>query len=203
MFMGPLEEMKPWSTKGVEGVYRFLNRVWRLYITEEDGVNPSFTDETQSQELLRTFHQTVKKVTEDIPALRFNTAISQMMIFINEAYKQESLPKNIMEQFIVLLAPFAPHIAEELWSRFGHTESLFVSAHWVAHDEALTIADEVEVVAQVNGKVRAKFRAPLNTVETDLRILAMNEPNVKVHLEGKQIVKEIIVKNKLVNIVVK
>lgn len=203
MFMGPLEEMKPWSTKGVEGVYRFLNRVWRLYITDEDGVNPAFTDAPPSQELLRTFHQTVKKVTEDIPALRFNTAISQMMIFINEAYKQESLPKEMMEQFIVLLAPFAPHIAEELWNRFGHDGSLFVSARWVTHDEALTIADEAEVVAQVNGKVRAKFRAPLNTGESDLRILALNEPNVKVHLEGKQIVKEIIVKNKLVNFVVK
>jgi leucyl-tRNA synthetase len=203
MFMGPLEEMKPWSTKGVEGVFRFLNRVWRLYVTEEDTLNPAFTDAPPTQEFLRTFHQTVKKVSEDIPALRFNTAIAQMMIFINEAYKLERMPKALMEQFIIVLAPFAPHIAEELWNRFGKAESIFVSAQWVSHDESMTIADDVEIVAQVNGKVRAKFRAPLNTDEAALKSLAVQEPNMKVHLEGKQIIKEIIVKNKLVNIVVR
>ncbi len=203
MFMGPLEEMKPWSTKGVEGVFRFLNRVWRLYVTDEDTLNPVFTNAQPTQEFLRTFHQTVKKVTEDIPALRFNTAIAQMMIFINEAYKLEQVPKALMEQFIIVLAPFAPHIAEELWNRFGKPESIFVSAQWVSFDESMTIADDVEIVAQVNGKVRAKFRAPLNTDEATLKTLAVQEPNMKVHLEGKQVVKEIIVKNKLVNIVVR
>lgn len=203
MFMGPLEEMKPWSTKGVEGVFRFLNRVWRLYVADDDTINPMIGDVQPSQDFLRLFHQTVKKVTEDIPALRFNTAIAQMMIFINEAYKQERLPKQIMEQFIILLGPFAPHIAEELWNRFGHHESLFVTASWVPFDETLTVAESVEIVAQVNGKVRAKFSAQLNTPESELKALAIAEPNMKVHLEGKQIVKEIIVKNKLVNIVVK
>ncbi|MHB1051280.1 MAG: leucine--tRNA ligase [Bacteroidota bacterium] len=203
MFMGPLEEMKPWSTKGVEGVFRFLNRVWRLYVTDDNALHPALTDEPPTQEFLRTFHQTVKKVTEDISALRFNTAIAQMMIFINEAYKLEQMPKALMEQFIIVLAPFAPHIAEELWSRFGKTKSIFTSAQWVPYDESLTIADAVEIVAQVNGKVRAKFRAPLNTDEAALKALAMLEPNMKVHLEGKQVVKEIIVKNKLVNIVVR
>lgn len=203
MFMGPLEEMKPWSTKGVEGVFRFLNRVWRLYITDSDTLNPAIHDTPPSPEFLRTFHQTVKKVTDDIPALRFNTAIAQMMIFVNEAYKLERLPKPLMKQFIIVLAPFAPHIAEELWSRFGEKDSIFVSAQWVTFDESLTVADAVEIVAQVNGKVRAKFRAPLNTDEATLRAMAVSENNMKVHLEGKQVVKEIIVKNKLVNIVVR
>jgi leucyl-tRNA synthetase len=195
--------MKPWSTKGVEGVFRFLNRVWRLYVTDDENINPAIGESQPAPEFLRLFHQTVKKVTEDIPALRFNTAIAQMMIFINEAYKQERLPKKLMEKFIIVLGPFAPHIAEELWSRFGHRESLFVSASWVTYDKSLTVAESVEIVAQVNGKVRAKFSAPLNTPESELKTMAIAEPNMKVHLEGKQVVKEIIVKNKLVNIVVK
>lgn len=203
MFMGPLEEMKPWSTKGVEGVFRFLNRVWRLYVTDEGALNGIITDVEPSPDFLRVFHQTVKKVTEDIPALRFNTAISQMMIFINEAYKQEQLPKKLMQDFIIVLAPFAPHIADELWSRVGNSTSLFASAHWIKYDQALTIENEVEIVVQVNGKIRAKFNVPLETNESELKSIAHNEANVKLHIEGKQIVKEIVVKNKLVNIVVK
>jgi len=203
MFMGPLEEMKPWSTKGVEGVFRFLNRVWRLYVTEDEKLNPAFSDVQPAADFLRVYHQTVKKVTEDIPALRFNTAIAQMMIFVNEANKLELLPKKLMEKFIIALSPFAPHLAEELWNRFGHTESIFKSAKWVEYDEALTVMDSVEIVAQVNGKIRAKFQAPLDTAEQKLMELALKEQNVQVHLDGRQIVKEIIVKNKLVNLVVK
>lgn len=202
MFMGPLEEMKPWSTKGVEGVYRFLNRVWRLYCTEDDRLNPAIAQCEPTKELRKVFHQTVKKVTDDIPALRFNTAIAQMMIFVNEAYKQSPLPRQMMEQFVIVLSPFAPHLAEELWQKFGHTESIFTVGQWVRYDEALTISAEVEIVAQVNGKIRAKFSAPLDTPEATLKEMAVAEANMKVHLEGKKIVKEIIVKNKLVNVVV-
>jgi leucyl-tRNA synthetase len=203
MFMGPLEEMKPWSTKGVEGVFRFLNRVWRLYVTEEGTLNPILADADPSADFLRVFHQTVKKVTDDVPALRFNTAIAQMMIFINEAYKQERLPKKLMQDFLIILAPFAPHIADELWSLMGNSGSLFSSAQWVKYDPALTVMNEAEVVVQVNGKIRAKFNAPTDMPENELKALAHAEPNVKVHVEGKQIVKEIVIKNKLVNIVVK
>lgn len=203
MFMGPLEEMKPWNTKGVEGVSRFLGRVWRLFLTEDGAVNPLLTDAVPTPEFERCYHQTVKKVTEDIPALRFNTAISQLMIFINESYKAEQLPKAIMKNFIILLSPFAPHIAEELWSKVGNTQSIFSSGTWPSFDSAKAADDEVTVVAQVNGKIRAKFTVAVDTPETTLRELAFSEPNMKVHLEGKQIVKEIIVKNKLVNIVVK
>ncbi|NUN71227.1 MAG: leucine--tRNA ligase [Bacteroidetes bacterium] len=203
MFMGPLEEMKPWSTKGVEGVFRFLNRIWRLYVTEEGTLNPLMTGSAPTPEFLRVFHQTVKKVTEDVPALRFNTAIAQMMIFVNEAYRQESLPKGLMQQFLIVLAPFAPHIADELWSIMGNSGSLFSTASWVVYDESLTQTDQAEIVVQVNGKVRAKFNAPVGLPEDELKALAHAEPNVKAHLDGKQIVKEIVVKNKLVNIVVK
>jgi leucyl-tRNA synthetase len=203
MFMGPLEEMKPWSTKGVEGVFRFLNRVWRLYVTEEDTISSTIADVEPEPDFLRLFHQTVKKITEDVPALRFNTAISQMMIFMNEAYKLEILPKKLMQDFLIVLSPFAPHITEELWHRMGNTGSIFTSAQWVKHDDALTVTDQVEVVVQVNGKIRAKFNAPTDTNETDLKTMAHAEPNVRLHLDGKQIVKEIVVKNKLVNIVVK
>ncbi|MFA6467388.1 MAG: leucine--tRNA ligase [Bacteroidota bacterium] len=203
MFMGPLEEMKPWSTKGVEGVFRFLNRVWRLYLNEEDSLNPVIVDAEPSSDFLRVFHQTVKKVTEDVPALRFNTAIAQMMIFINEAYKQERVPKKLMQEFVIVLSPFAPHIAEELWNRMGNSGSLYTSAHWPKYDEALTVMDQVEIVVQVNGKIRAKFNAPTDTEETKLKEIAHAEPNVQTHVSGKQIVKEIVVKNKLVNIVVK
>ncbi len=203
MFMGPLEEMKPWSTKGVEGVYRFLNRVWRLYVTDEDVLNMVITDVEPSADFLRVFHQTVKKVSDDIPALRFNTAISQMMIFTNEAYKQEKLSKKLMQEFLIVLAPFAPHIAEELWHRLGNSGSIFTTASWVQYDESLTVMDQAEIVVQVNGKIRAKFNAPTDTAEDVLKTMAHEEPNVKAHLDGKQIVKEIVIKNKLVNIVVK
>ncbi len=202
MFMGPLEEMKPWSTNGVEGVFRFLKRVWKLYVTEDGKLNEIITDCVPSADFLRLFHQTVKKVTDDIPALRFNTAISQMMIFINDAYKQEKLPKNVMKDFLVVLAPFAPHITEELWSQLGNSESIFTSSQWIKYDETLTVTNEVEIVVQVNGKIRAKFNTPINTNENDLKSLAHSELNVKLYVDGKKILKEIVVKNKLVNIVV-
>ncbi|MFA6540473.1 MAG: leucine--tRNA ligase [Bacteroidota bacterium] len=203
MFMGPLEEMKPWSTKGVEGVFRFLNRVWRLYVTEEGKINPMITDAKPSVEFERIFHQTVKKVTDDIPALRFNTAIAQMMIFMNEAMKQEVLSKKIMENFIIALSPFAPHIAEEIWQKIGNRTSIHESADWPAYDPAMLVNDTVEIVAQVNGKIRAKFQAAMDLSENELSSMAKSEPNMQSHISGKQIVKEIIVKNKLVNIVVR
>ncbi|MGE5313793.1 MAG: leucine--tRNA ligase [Acidobacteriota bacterium] len=203
MFMGPLEEMKPWSTKGVEGVHRFLNRIWRLLVTEEGALNPIVTDAQASPEFERLYHQTVKKVEDDVVALRFNTAISQMMIFVNEAMKQPSLPLPMMENFVILLSPFAPHIAEELWQKLGHAGSLTERAEWPAFNPAMLVSDEAMIVVQVNGKIRAKFSAPKDSDEAELKRLAYAEPNVKAHTDGRQVVKEIIVKNKLVNIVVK
>jgi len=195
--------MKPWSTQGVEGIFRFLNRVWRLFITEEGSMNPLITSSAPPEEFARLYHQTVKKIGEDIETLRFNTAISQLMIFVNEAMKLKELPRDMLEGFVVILSPFAPHQTEELWSFLGKTGSIFTTARWPEYDSAKLLADSVTVVAQVNGKIRAKFDAPLDASEELLKRMAREEPNMKTHLSGKTILKEIVVKNKLVNIVAK
>ncbi len=200
MFMGPLEEMKPWSTKGVEGVFRFLNRVWRLFITEEGAIDASIQNLEPTPDFERLYHQTVKKVGEDIEALRFNTAISQLMIFVNEAMKLEVKPRRELEKFVLLLSPFAPHIAEELWQRLGHAESLAYEP-WPSYEEEKTIESQVEVVFQINGKVRSKAQVPLNTAEHELESLARADSNIKRYLDGKKVIRTIVVKNKLVNIV--
>ncbi|MDE3056891.1 MAG: leucine--tRNA ligase [Bacteroidota bacterium] len=202
MFMGPLEEMKPWSKRGVEGVFRFLNRVWRLYVTEDGELDPAVKEMQVSSELEHVFHTTVKKVGDDIEELHFNTAISQMMILVNEVTKADIHPRQILEPFVLLLAPFAPHLAEELWSKLGHKESLAYEP-WPQYDGLKLQKKSVEVVVQVGGKLRAKMSVAIDTPEESLKELALAEPNVQAHLNGKQIVKEIIVKNKLVNFVVK
>jgi leucyl-tRNA synthetase len=142
-------------------------------------------------------------VEDDIVALRFNTALSQMMIFINEAMKQPALPLAMMKNFVILLSPFAPHIAEELWQKLGSASSVSENAAWPPVDPAILVSDEAMIVVQGNGKIRAKFTVPNNANEAEMKRLAYAEPNVKAHTDGKQIVKEIVVKNKLVNIVVK
>jgi leucyl-tRNA synthetase len=201
MFMGPLEEMKPWSTRGVEGVFRFLNRAWRLIIDEEGRVDSGINDVQPTPAFERLYHQTVKKVGEDIEALRFNTAISQLMIFVNEAMKVEARPRRFIESFVLLLAPFAPHVAEELWERFGHTESLAYEP-WPTYEESKTIEETVEVVFQVNGKVRSKVQVALGTGEQELEQMALSDTHVRRHVDGKQIARTVVVKNKLVNLVV-
>jgi leucyl-tRNA synthetase len=201
MFMGPIEEMKPWSTKGVEGVFRFLNRVWRLFVKEDGGLNPAIVNKPATPDFERLFHQTVKKVGEDIEGLRFNTAISQLMIFVNEAMKLEELPRKELEQFLLLLCPFAPHISEELWELMGHKRSLS-NEPWPAFETAKTIENEIEIVLQVNGKVRGKLLVPQGTNEQEIERLAHLDSNVQRHVEGKKMIRTIVVKNKLVNVVV-
>ncbi len=202
MFMGPLEDMKPWSTRGVEGVYRFLNRVWRLYMDDEGRLDPRLSSDTPTPDCERVYHATVRKVGEDIEGLHFNTAIAQLMIFVNEVMKSDQRPRAILEPFILLLAPFAPHIAEELWSALGHTLSLSFES-WPSYDPAKIASDTVEVVLQVNGKVRSKMLAAMDAGEQELERAALGDENVKRHLEGKQMVRVIVVKNKLVNVVVR
>lgn len=201
MFMGPLEEMKPWSTRGVEGVFRFLNRVWRLFMTEDAGVNPAIESVPPTADFERVFHQTVKKVGEDIEGLRFNTAISQLMIFVNEAMKLEKLPRKELEQFVLLLAPFAPHVAEELWSELGHQQSLAYEP-WPSYEVEKTLEDQIEIVLQVNGKVRGKLLIPQGADQANVEQLARQDANVQRHLEGKQVKRVIVVPNKIVNIVI-
>ncbi|MEO3947844.1 leucine--tRNA ligase [Gorillibacterium sp. CAU 1737] len=204
MFMGPLEATKPWSETGVEGAYRFLNRIWRLYVQEDGTLNPKLTkDEAAgSAEFKRVWHRTIKKITEDYEGLRFNTAISQLMIFVNEAYKTESLPIQAMEHFVQLLSPLAPHIAEELWERLGHTESI-TYVLWPAYDEAMTVDDEVEIVVQVNGKIADRVKIAADLSQEAMQEAAFALPKVKELTEGKSVVKVVAVKGKLVNIVVK
>lgn len=193
--------MKPWSTRGVEGVFRFLSRVWRLYVNEEGNLNENIKDVEPTKDYERLYHQTVKKVGEDIENLRFNTAISQMMIFINESMKLEVKPAMILGNFILLLSPFAPHIAEELWQKLGKTKSLAYES-WPVYDKAKCIESTVEIVLQINGKIRSKISVEMNTQDEELEKLAINDSNVRRYIDGKHIIKKVIIPNKLVNIVV-
>jgi leucyl-tRNA synthetase len=202
MFMGPLEEMKPWSTRGVEGVYRFLNRVWRLFVDEQGNANPITQINTISPEIERSYHFMLKKVGDDIEGLRFNTAISQMMIFVNDIMKLEAKPRQFLEPFVLVLAPFAPHIAEELWEKLGHKESLSHEP-WPEHDPEKLERSMIPIVLQVNGKVRGKIDAPVDLSEQELESRALSDGGVRKHLEGKTLVKAIVVRNRLVNLVVK
>ncbi|WP_195573397.1 leucine--tRNA ligase [Paenibacillus sp. 1001270B_150601_E10] len=201
MFMGPLEATKPWNTNGVEGMHRFLSRIWRLFVNEENELNPKIVDNGGTDEFIRTWHKTVKKVTEDTDALRFNTAISQLMIFINDANKQDILPRAAMESFVQMLAPYAPHIAEELWEKLGHNGSItYVS--WPTYDERLTVDAEVQIVVQVNGKIVDRVMVAPDAEEAAMQETAMNSANVQAAIAGKTVRKVITVKGRLVNIVV-
>jgi len=200
MFMGPLEASIAWSTKGLDGARRFLDRVWRLFVEENGSLNPKIVDNPETDTLERVYHQTVKKVTEDYEALRFNTAISQLMVFINEAYKAPVLPKAYMEGFVKLLSPVCPHIAEELWEKLGHNNTIAYES-WPAYDEAKLVEDEVEIVVQVNGKVRAKLHVPADASKEELEQMAMEDAKIKEQIEGKTVRKVIAVPGKLVNIV--
>lgn len=201
MFMGPLDASVAWSTNGLDGARRFLDRIWRLYATEEGTLSEKVQNSSDSS-LEKSYHQTVKKVTEDYEHLRFNTAISQMMVFINDCYKAESFPTQYAEGFVKLLAPIAPHAAEELWEILGHSETLTYEA-WPTFDESKLVDDEVEVVVQVNGKLRAKVKVAIDASKEQLEEIAKADEKVIEFTEGKQIVKVIAVPGKLVNIVVK
>ncbi|TSB48127.1 leucine--tRNA ligase [Alkalicoccobacillus porphyridii] len=202
MFMGPLDGTIAWSTNGLDGSRRFLERVWRLFIEEVSGnISPIITDSEGTESLTRVYHQTIKKVTEDFKELRFNVGISQMMVYINEAYKQETLPKDQMEGFVKILSPIAPHIAEELWSKLGHTETVTYAA-WPEFDEAKLVENEVEVVVQINGKLKAKLVIPADSSREQMEELARANETVQEAMAGKTVRKVIAVPRKLVNIVV-
>jgi leucyl-tRNA synthetase len=202
MFMGPLEEMKPWNTRGVEGVSRFLNRVWRLYLDEEGAVHPDLRVTAVPAEIEAVYHATVKKVGDDIGGLRFNTAIAQMMIFVNEITRMDVRPRQLLEPFLLLLAPFAPHIADELWEKLGHPDSLTYEP-WPVYDPERLRQSTVEVVLQVNGKLRGKIAVAAGTGEPDLEKLALGDPIVRKYAEGRTVLKVIVVKDRLVNVVVR
>ncbi|WP_416827759.1 leucine--tRNA ligase [Ectobacillus polymachus] len=199
MFMGPLDASIAWSENGLDGSRRFLDRVWRLLIQENGELSEKIAD-TANKSLDKVYHQTVKKVTEDYEGLRFNTAISQMMVFCNEAYKADVLPKEYMEGFVQLLSPVAPHIAEELWSKLGHKESISYHA-WPTYDESKLVEDEIEIVVQINGKLKAKLMIAKGATKEQMQETALENEIVKQQVEGKTIRKVIAVPGKLVNIV--
>ena len=199
MFMGPLDASIAWSENGLEGSRKFLDRVWRLIVDENNKMRDRITTLNDGK-LDKVYHQTVKKVTEDYENLHFNTAISQLMVFINEAYKVDALPYEYIEGFVQLLAPIAPHIGEELWSILGNEDGISY-APWPTYDEAALVEDEVEVVFQVNGKVRAKSNVPRDLGKDELEKVALANETVQEYIEGKTVRKVIAVPNKLVNIV--
>ena len=201
MFMGPLDAVKPWQTKGIEGMNRFLGRAWRSVVGDSDEA-PVFVDETAPEAIEKVMHQTVIKVTSDIENMSFNTAISQLMIFNNEMMKMDKRYREPCETFVKLLHPFAPHIAEEMWSILGHNESL-TNVAWPEADHSKAVENTVEVVFQVNGKVRAKASVAKDMDKAALEKLAMENDRMKEFMAGKTVVKSIVVPGKLVNIVVK
>ena len=199
MFMGPLEAMKPWSTRGVEGVTRFLERVWRLMVNEEGNITSAVVMNAPNLDQLRLLHQTIKKVTEDIETLRFNTAISQMMVFTNELTKIDQRPRTLLEPFVLILSPFAPHLAEELWQKLGGQTSISQQP-WPGFDPALTVSDRLTIPIQVNGKLRGKIEVGVDTSREEVERLARGQ--IGEWIQGKTPQKVIYVEKKLINFVV-
>ncbi|HDR8027262.1 MULTISPECIES: leucine--tRNA ligase [Bacillus cereus group] len=197
MFMGPLDASIAWSENGLDGARRFLDRVWRLFVQDNGELSEKITD-APNKELEKAYHQTVKKVTEDYAELRFNTAISQMMVFINDAYKAETLPREYVEGFVKMIAPVAPHIGEELWSKLGYNKTI-TYASWPTFDESKLVEDEVEIVVQVMGKVRAKLTMSKDASKEEMEQLALEA--IQDQIEGKTVRKVIVVPGKLVNVV--
>jgi leucyl-tRNA synthetase len=202
MFMGPLEQVKPWSTRSVDGTHRFLNRVWRLIVDERrDGLAETLADRAPTAEELRLLHQTIAKVSEDIEALRFNTAISALMELTNAAYKWGSLPKTLAEPLVLLLAPLAPHMAEELWQRLGHAASLAYEP-WPSYEPKYLVTATLEIPVQINGKMRGRIEVPSDADEQQVIELARADETVLRYLEGKELKRAIYVPGRIVNLVV-
>jgi leucyl-tRNA synthetase len=201
MFMGPLEASKPWNTNGVEGSHRFLSRVWRLFVQDNGELNTKIGHFEGSEAFQRTTHKTIKAVTYDMENLRFNTAISHLMVMLNEASKEAELPATAMESFVLLLSPLAPHLAEELWRRLGHTETIAYEP-WPTFEEKWTIENEVEIAIQINGKIKDRITISKDLDQDHIKDLVLQLESVKESLEGKQIRKFIVVPNRLVNMVI-
>jgi len=201
MFLGPLEDMKPWSTRGIEGVFRFLKRLFREVVSPSGSLNPKIAHAyADTPDLLLTLHTTIKKVTQDIETLRFNTAIAQLMVCLNHIQEQPGISHQAMSSFIQLVAPFAPHLAQELWAKLGY-QALIVHASWPAYDESLMVQHQVELVVQVLGKVKGHLMVDIQATQADVIAKAQALPSVQASLSGKSIVKTIYVPGKIINFV--
>lgn len=201
MFMGPLEESVPWDEKGLHGANKWVQRVWRLLMDDNNHLRDRVSTFNDGK-LTKVYSQTVKKVTEDYERMHFNTAISQLMVFVNEAYKVDDLPVEYMKGFVKMIAPIMPHMAEELWSQFGESDTITYQP-WPTYDPKALVEDEVEMIVQVNGKVRAKIKMAKDTDRDEAQQLALANEHVKKFTDGKDIKKVIVVPNKIVNIVAK
>ena len=202
MFMGPLDREKPWSEEGVQGVHRFLKRIWALFVGEDGDLHPRVVADGGDATLVKALHRTLKSVTHDIDNMLFNTAISRMMEFVNAAYKVEAIDRAVIEPFVLALAPFAPHLAEELWERLGHAQTLAYEP-WPQHDESLLAEDTVEIPVQISGKLRGVISVAKDADRGAMLAAAKADPKIAAQLEGKTVVKEIVVPGKLLNLVVK
>ncbi len=205
MFMGPLEATKPWSMDGVNGVHGFLSRTWRLIVDERSEtmkLAAEVQDQPPGEEQSKWLHRTIAAVTKDTESMSFNTAIARMMEFVNYFTKQAVRPLSVMRQFVLLLAPYAPHIAEELWKILGQGESLALE-RWPEFEVAMLVDATVEIPVQINGKVRSRIVVPSDSSEADLVAAARQNARINDMIQGKQIVKTIAISNRLVSFVVK
>ena len=203
MFMGPLNKSKPWSTKGLQGCYRFINKLWSVIINEEGNLSSKIKDDIKpDNETLFIHHQTIKKLGDDIENLHFNTAVSQLMIYSNHMQKCDSISKNLIKELVIIIAPFVPHLAEELWSILGNKDSISYQ-EWPSYDESLIQLDNVTIAVQVNGKLRANIEVPKDSAEDFVVSEALSLENVKKFTSLGSIIKTIHVPNRLLNFVVK
>jgi leucyl-tRNA synthetase len=204
LFIGPLSATGPWQSTGIEGIYRFLNKLWRLTIDENTGeLHKRLTDapETTEPDLLKLLHKTIKEVTEDVESIdKMNTAVSKMMIFVNGALRARTVPKGILRDFLRLLAPFAPHITEELWEKLGEKE-LIAHSYWPDYDPALIVDETIAIPIQLNGKFRITIEIQAGIGEEELEKVALNDEGVKKLIEGKEIARVVVVPGRMVNIV--
>ncbi|MDO4855694.1 MAG: leucine--tRNA ligase [Limosilactobacillus gorillae] len=201
MFMGPLEESVPWDEKGLHGANRWVQRVWRLLMDDNNHLRDRVSTFNDGK-LTKVYNQTVKKVTEDFERMHFNTAISQLMVFVNEAYKVDDLPVEYMEGFVKMIAPLMPHLAEELWSQFNESETITYQP-WPTYDPKALVEDEVEMIVQVNGKVRGKIKMAKDALNKEVEEAALANEHVHSFVDGKEVKKIIVIPNRIVNIVVK
>jgi leucyl-tRNA synthetase len=196
MFMGPLDKSKPWSTSGLQGCYRFIQKVWKLFTVDPSKIQENCANE----ETIKLLHQTVKKVTEDLSGLRFNTSVSQLMIFVNHLTKLEKLDKSVLHQFLLILNPFAPHLSEELNEMLGF-EPLSNTA-WPEYDELIVIEEKITIAVQINGKTRGTIDIEIDTKEKLIFDMILNDEKLNKFIIGMEIIKKIYVPNRLINILI-
>ena len=201
MFMGPLEKAKPWSTSGIQGSYRFVRKVWNLLIDKNGNLSSNIDDSEADEMLVRLLHQTIRKVTEDIEGLRFNTAISQVMILVNALKERDIYPRHIIEPLVLLLSPFTPHMSDELWERLGNDTTIAFHP-WPAYREELAREELITIAVQINGKRRGEIQVTPGIDEQSALTLSLELDNVKKYVEGNEINKTVLVKDRLLSIVI-